>query len=65
MNISTVTAAISPAATTPMRSAATEKTESREPDGDRDDTTVQSRSSTQPTPNLLGQPVGTIINTQA
>ena len=42
-----------------------EKSELREPDGDRDDKTVQASAPTAPSVNLLGQRVGTIINTQA
>ena len=42
-----------------------EKGERREPDGDRDDKAVQASAPTALSVNLLGQRVGTIINTQA
>lgn len=65
MQISSISTGAQLAALASTAVSPAEKGELREPDGDRDDKTVQASAPTAPSVNLFGQRVGTIINTQA
>lgn len=65
MQVSTLPAGAMRASGVPLNTASVERGEPREHDGDRDDEAIRTKAPAQPTSNLIGQRIGTIVNTQA